>query len=150
VVITFGNLEFQVSTLREAWGWDERDRAINTLPLHHVHGVVNLLLCSLASGACCELYAKFNAEEIWERLASGEVTVFMAVPTIYSKLAQCWDKTEPTTRERWSSSAARLRLMVSGSAALPLPLFEKWKDLTTHSLLERYGMTEIGMAISNP
>ena len=42
------------------------------------------------------------------------------------------------------------RLMVSGSAALPLPVLEKWKGITGHTLLERYGMTEIGMALSNP
>lgn len=42
------------------------------------------------------------------------------------------------------------RLMVSGSAALPVPVLEKWKSITGHTLLERYGMTEIGMALSNP
>lgn len=42
------------------------------------------------------------------------------------------------------------RLMVSGSAALPVPVLEKWKSATGHTLLERYGMTEIGMALSNP
>ncbi len=150
VIITFGNLEFQMRTLCKEWGWQSTDRAINTLPLHHLHGVLNLLLCSLASGACCELYPKFDAQQIWERFSSGEITVFMSVPTIYSKLAQHWDQQPPAVQKKWSEQAARLRLMVSGSAALPLPLFEKWKTITTHSLLERYGMTEIGMAISNP
>ena len=56
----------------------------------------------------------------------------------------------PATRQRWSRGAARLRLMVSGSAALPAATLERWREITGHTLLERYGMTEIGMALSNP
>lgn len=150
VVLTFGNLEFQVATLGQAWGWRADDRIVNVLPLHHVHGVINILLCSLANGAHCELYARFNAQKVWSRLASGEVSVFMAVPTIYSKLAQHWESFSPKHKRHFSERSACLRLMVSGSAALPLPLFEKWREITSHTLLERYGMTEIGMALSNP
>ena len=74
----------------------------------------------------------------------------MAVPTIYAKLLAAWDTAEPGTRARWSEAARQLRLMVSGSAALPETLFERWREATGHALLERYGMTEIGMALSNP
>ena len=86
---------------------------------------------------------------MWERLASGEVTVFMAVPTIYARLASAWEAASPQVRARWSDGAAGLRLMVSGSAALPVSVLDRWRELTGHTLLERYGMTELGMVLSN-
>jgi malonyl-CoA/methylmalonyl-CoA synthetase len=118
--------------------------------LHHVHGIVNVLCCALWTGATCEFPPRFEPAAAWERLASGEITVFMAVPTIYGRLAAAWDDADDATRLRWSRGSRRLRLMVSGSAALPIPLFERWRAITGHTLLERYGMTEIGMALSNP
>lgn len=77
----------------------------------------------------------------------------MAVPTIYSKLMDYYDKhfTQPHVQDFVRAVCKeKIRLMVSGSAALPLPVLEKWKNITGHVLLERYGMTEIGMALSNP
>lgn len=150
VLSTHGVLHAQMSSLIEAWKWSETDRTVNVLPLHHVHGIVNILCCSLAAGAHCEMRPKFDAEEVWNRLASRECTVFMAVPTVYTKLVECAEKAAPAVLARWLSGARSLRLMVSGSAALPVPLFEKWHLMTGHKLLERYGMTEIGMALSNP
>jgi malonyl-CoA/methylmalonyl-CoA synthetase len=120
------------------------------LPLHHVHGIVNILGCALWSGARCELHPRFDPRATWERLASGELTLFMAVPTIYRRLIQAWEAKTPEVRRRWSQGSTGLRLMVSGSAALPVQTLEQWKDITGHVLLERYGMTEIGMALSNP
>ncbi|MEQ1876273.1 MAG: AMP-binding protein, partial [Bdellovibrionia bacterium] len=78
------------------------------------------------------------------------INVFMAVPTIYQKLVAYWSERDSAERERLSKAARRMRLMVSGSAALPAPLFAAWEKITGHQLLERYGMTEIGMALSNP
>ena len=74
----------------------------------------------------------------------------MAVPTIYVKLLRAWEEADDFTRARWSKGARRLRLMVSGSAALPVSVFQSWERVTGQRLLERYGMTEIGMALSNP
>jgi len=74
----------------------------------------------------------------------------MAVPTIYAKLISAWDSASPERRARLNQSCATLRLMVSGSAALPVGTLERWKEISGHTLLERYGMTEIGMALSNP
>jgi malonyl-CoA/methylmalonyl-CoA synthetase len=74
----------------------------------------------------------------------------MAVPTIYVKLIAEWEASSPERRTRLSRGAAKLRLMVSGSAALPVSTLKRWKEITGHTLLERYGMTEIGMALSNP
>ncbi|KAF3817549.1 hypothetical protein GH733_012836, partial [Mirounga leonina] len=77
----------------------------------------------------------------------------MAVPTIYAKLMDYYDRhfTQPHVQDFVRAVCEeKIRLMVSGSAALPLPVLEKWQDITGHTLLERYGMTEIGMALSNP
>jgi malonyl-CoA/methylmalonyl-CoA synthetase len=80
----------------------------------------------------------------------GESTLFMAVPTVYAKLLAAWEAAPSQRRRALSEACARMRLMVSGSAALPVPLLERWREVTGHVLLERYGMTEIGMALSNP
>jgi malonyl-CoA/methylmalonyl-CoA synthetase len=74
----------------------------------------------------------------------------MAVPTIYSKLIAAWDAASPERRQVLSRGCAGMRLMVSGSAALPVSTLLRWKEISGHTLLERYGMTEIGMALSNP
>jgi malonyl-CoA/methylmalonyl-CoA synthetase len=149
VVSTHANLDAQSRVLIDAWGWCADDWILHVLPLHHVHGIVNALSCPLRVGACVE-FMSFDAEAVWDRLASGEITVFMGVPTVYSRLLQAWEGASPPIREQWSAGASRLRLMVSGSAALPEPVFERWRVATGQSLLERYGMTEIGMALSNP
>jgi malonyl-CoA/methylmalonyl-CoA synthetase len=77
------------------------------------------------------------------------VTVFMAVPTIYARLTSAWEAAPEATRRRWSAAARGLRLMVSGSAALPVSTLDRWREITGHTLLERYGMTELGMVLSN-
>jgi malonyl-CoA/methylmalonyl-CoA synthetase len=149
-VSTHGAVAANIESLVAAWGWEPDDRILHVLPLHHTHGIVNALLCALWAGATCEMMARFEADAVWERLAAGGITVFMAVPTIYRKLEQAWDGAPEETRAAWTAGARGLRLMVSGSAALPVPLFKRWKEIGGHTLLERYGMTEIGMALSNP
>ncbi len=150
VVLSHGNLEAQVGSLVEAWGWSEDDHILLHLPLHHVHGIVNVLTCALWSGAACQILPAFDAVEVWERIARGDLTLYMAVPTIYRRLIEAWDAADEATRARWSEGAKGLRLMVSGSAALPIPTLERWETITGQRLLERYGMTEIGMGLSNP
>jgi malonyl-CoA/methylmalonyl-CoA synthetase len=100
--------------------------------------------------ATCEILPSFDAERVWSRLASGEITVFTAVPTIYSRLIASWDAAPADVRRARSEGVARLRLMMSGSAALPVSMLERWREISGHTLLERYGMTEIGMALANP
>ena len=150
VVATHANITAQISTLEEAWEWEADDRTLLCLPLHHVHGIINVLSCALWSGASCEMQTRFDANIVWERIASGALTVFMAVPTIYLRLISAWETASAQRQLELSRAAARLRLMVSGSAALPVSTLERWKKITGHTLLERYGMTEIGMALSNP
>nr|XP_057944749.1 malonate--CoA ligase ACSF3, mitochondrial isoform X3 [Doryrhamphus excisus] len=99
---------------------------------------------------------EFQPQKVWEMLLSSKaplVNVFMAVPTIYSKLIHYYHQhfTQPHVKDFVKAVCKeRIRLMVSGSAALPLPTLQQWEDITGHTLLERYGMTEIGMALSNP
>ncbi len=150
VVTTHGNNEAQVRALVGAWGWSADDRILLTLPLHHVHGIINVLTCALWSGAVCEILPAFDAPAVWDRFRSGDLTLYMAVPTLYRRLIGAWEAADADTRRSWSAGARRLRLMVSGSAALPVPTLERWEEITGHRLLERYGMTEIGMALSNP
>ncbi len=148
-VHTHGSIAAMVDGMIGAWGWTAADRTLLVLPLNHVHGLVNVTLTPLAVGATCEAPGGFDAVAVWDRLASGEVTVFMAVPTVYARLVSAWEQTDEATRRRWSTGAAGLRLMVCGSAALPVSTLDRWRELTGHTLLERYGMTELGMVLSN-
>ena len=147
---THGQIEAHIVSLVDAWEWARDDRILHVLPLHHTHGIVNALCCPLYAGATVEFAGGFDAVTTWDRLASGDITVFMAVPTIYAKLLRAWDNADVATQARWSRGAGSQRLMVSGSAALPVRVFERWEEITGRCLLERYGMTEIGMGLSNP
>ena len=149
VVTTHKNIQFQIESLVEAWKWQSNDHILNILPLHHIHGIINVLGCALWSGACCEFLPKFDSKKVWEKISSAELTLFMAVPTIYFKLIDFWESSSKDKKLLLSRGVKKLRLMVSGSAALPVSVLEKWKEITSHILLERYGMTEIGMALSN-
>ncbi len=150
VVSTHRHIQAQIQTLIKAWAWEKDDRIINVLPLHHVHGITNVMLCALWAGACCEFLPKFSPEKVWARIASGQISLFMGVPTMYYQLISYWDNCSETKQKELSDAASQLRLIVSGSAALPVPVLEKWRQITGHTLLERYGMTEIGMGLSNP
>ena len=150
VVSTHANIQAQITTLAEAWGWRSGDWIPLFLPLHHVHGIVNVLGCALWSGARVDCFDSFDAPAVLERVADKEYSLFMAVPTIYVKLIRSLEAAEQADRARYTDGFAYMRLMVSGSAALPTSVHEQWTRLTGQKLLERYGMTEIGMAISNP
>jgi malonyl-CoA/methylmalonyl-CoA synthetase len=149
VVTTHDNIAAQIKSLVEAWEWSPNDRIVLCLPLHHVHGIMNVVSCALWSGATCEMLPRFDANLVWDCIAGGRLTLFMAVPTIYVKLIAAWDAASPERRAKLSQACRGLRLMVSGSAALPVSTLERWKEISGHTLLERYGMTEIGMALSN-
>jgi malonyl-CoA/methylmalonyl-CoA synthetase len=149
VVTTHANIQAQITTLVKAWEWQQEDYILNILPLHHVHGIINVMSCALWSGACCEFLPKFDASKVWEVIKSGRLSLFMAVPTSYFKLISYWDEASCEDQKLLSNAASKLRLMVSGSAALPISVLEKWRSITRQTLLERYGMTEIGMGLSN-
>jgi len=139
--ITVGNLTANLNSLHEAWGWQDDDVLLHVLPIFHVHGLVVALHGALNAGATAVLIEKFDANDILARLASGNYTVFMAVPTIHRRLyAAC---TAPT-------DLSHMRLMTSGSDRLPDDLFTGYQTTFNYTLLERYGMTETGMNLSNP
>ena len=150
VVTTHANIAAQITSLVEAWDWSADDQILLCLPLHHVHGIINVLSCALWSGATCEMLPRFDADLVWNRIARGSMTLFMAVPTIYVKLITAWEAASPERRAALTAACGRLRLMVCGSAALPVSTLARWREIGGHTLLERYGMTEIGMALSNP
>jgi malonyl-CoA/methylmalonyl-CoA synthetase len=150
-VTTHANIAAQISCLIDAWGWRESDHILEVLPLHHVHGIVNVLCCALWSGAVCEIHPAFDPDRVWHRIADADgLTLFMAVPTIYAKLIKTWQAASDQQKAQMTAGCRPLRLMVSGSAALPVATLEQWQQISGHTLLERYGMTEIGMALSNP
>lgn len=154
VVLTHGNLQAHTTSLVHAWGWTPTDRILHILPLHHLHGLGNKLLCALWAGASVA-FSSPTPRDVWTRLGNAEaegLTLFMAVPTNYALLLREAEREGAGSRliRDGAAGAASLRLMVSGSMALPTPVLQKWCALTGHTLLERYGMTELGMALSNP
>jgi len=150
----------QLDSVTRAWQWSESDRILNVLPWHHLHGILNVLGSALYSGGCCEIEPRFEAERVWRRICEAgahdaaargaQLTLFMAVPTIYARLIAHHDAASEPERAAFSAGCRALRLMVSGSAALPVNVLERWRAISGHTLLERYGMTEIGMALGNP
>ncbi|BBG98971.1 AMP-dependent synthetase and ligase family protein [Prunus dulcis] len=107
-----------------------------------------------------EFMPKFSVRGIWQRWresypingtkAADGITVFTGVPTMYTRLIQAHEAMDPELKAASACAARQLRLMMCGSSALPQPVMHKWESITGHRLLERYGMTEFVMAISNP
>ena len=137
-VLTHANLAAGTATLRLAWRWEAGDRLVLALPLFHVHGLVAGLLGSLSAGGTAVVLERFSPEGVLEAAADG-ATVFFGVPTMYHRLVA-------TGR---ASELGRLRLCVSGSAPLPA---EVWRRAASDGVdvLERYGMTETLLTVSNP
>lgn len=147
-VLTHDNLATQQELLRDAWRWTAEDTLLHVLPLHHMHGLAIAWLSAVGCGAATRFLPGFEARATWE--AMGQSTVFMAVPTIHSRLFAALDGADEATRARWTAGARGLRLVTSGSAALPVTVGERWRELTGAYPLERFGMTEIGVGTSNP
>jgi malonyl-CoA/methylmalonyl-CoA synthetase len=149
-VTTHGNIAAQITTLIDAWAWQPDDVIPLFLPLHHVHGIINVLSCALWVGATVRVMPKLNLEALCAQVATDTYSLFMAVPTIYVKLIDYLQTLDDEQLDVTCEGFANMRLNVSGSAACPTAVFEEWRQLTGQALLERYGMTEIGMALSNP
>jgi malonyl-CoA/methylmalonyl-CoA synthetase len=142
-VLTHNNFAANAASLVEAWQISDRDRFLLALPLFHVHALGNGLHCWLASGCRMRLLERFNHREAAQELLDFQPTLFFGVPTMYVRLLD----TPPDVAQQIGSS---MRLFVSGSAALPVHVFERFRDLFGHAILERYGMTETFMNLSNP
>ncbi len=154
VISTHETIDAQVAVLLRAWAYADTDISLCLLPLHHVHGIINVVCGTLRAGGTVEFQPSFSAERVcdWFRAVAGSerTGVFMAVPTIYYKLIAHLETLADDRKKALKEAMTTFRLMISGSAALPVSIMETWQVLSGHRLLERYGMTEIGMAISNP
>jgi len=150
VVTTHRCIHAQIESLVAAWRWTSADRIPLFLPLHHVHGLVNVVSCALWAGATVTALEKFAPVSLALAVAADAYTLVMAVPTNYVRLLEAFDGLGADDRARVAAGFGRLRLVVSGSAALPASVFERFAAVTGQRILERYGMTEIGMALSNP
>ncbi|MGV3570479.1 MAG: malonate--CoA ligase [Ramlibacter sp.] len=139
-MLTHRNLRSNAEVLQAAWGWREGDVLIHALPIFHVHGLFVALHGALLNGSKMLWFGKFDPRRVIEKLP--EATVFMGVPTLYTRMLA-----EPTLTKE---AARRMRLFVSGSAPLLLETFQQWQDRTGHTILERYGMSETVMLTSNP
>lgn len=154
-------LTAQATSLLEAWKYSPSDRLLHLLPLHHIHGVVNAIITPLFAGSSIEFMYPFNTDQVWKRLAApflpsngpkkSEITFLTAVPTVYNRLRTSFPSLpqEIQAAGRKGISPENLRLNISGSAALPTPTKSAWQALSNGNvLLERFGMTEVGMALS--
>ncbi|PWY78074.1 putative AMP-binding enzyme [Aspergillus sclerotioniger CBS 115572] len=160
VLIPQSALTAQAASLLEAWNYTPDDRLLHLLPLHHIHGTVNAIVTPILAGSSIEFMFPFNTDAVWKRLAApflpatpttSKITFLTAVPTIYNRLLSSFPGLSPDIQEaaRKGISPENMRLNISGSAALPTPTKKAWQDLSNGNvLLERYGMTEVGMAIS--
>ncbi len=147
-ILTHENLVTQQRLLREAWAFSEADVLLHALPLHHMHGLVIALMTALGSGASVRMLPRFDAQVIWDNFP--QVTVFMGVPAMYTRLVEAFHAADGPTQARWREGARGLRLATSGSAALPVPLADAWEAIAGSIPLERFGMTEIGVGLTNP
>lgn len=139
-VLTHGNLLASAEAVRLAWRWTAEDRLLLTLPLFHLHGLGVGVNGTLLAGASAMIHEHFNVDAVFDAIAEHQATMFFGVPTMYTRLAA-----SPRVAE-----LSVLRLCVSGSAPLPASLHERLEAEANIRVLERYGMTETVMNVSNP
>jgi malonyl-CoA/methylmalonyl-CoA synthetase len=142
-VLTHGNFAANALALVTAWGITRADRYLAALPLFHVHGLGNGVQCWLASGCHMRLVERFEHEKATSWFESYQPTLFFGVPTMYVRLLD-------TPADRARAIGASMRLFVSGSAPLPAHVLDAFRERFGHVILERYGMTETLMNVSNP
>jgi malonyl-CoA/methylmalonyl-CoA synthetase len=142
-VLTHNNFAANAVNLITAWQISDRDRFLLALPLFHIHALGNGLHCWLMSGCRMRLLERFDHRTATDELLDFRPTLFFGVPTVYVRLLD-------TPPEAAQTIGGRMRLFVSGSAPLPAQVLEQFQDLFGHTILERYGMTETFMTISNP
>ncbi|MCK4865314.1 MAG: malonyl-CoA synthase [Gammaproteobacteria bacterium] len=139
-MITHGNLAANSLALQKAWGWQQSDVLLHALPIFHIHGLFVACHNVLLGGSKMLFLEKFDSKTVTQLLPKA--TVFMGVPTFYTRLLD-----EPSFDRTCSQN---MRLFISGSAPLLEQTFEDFQQRSSHTILERYGMTETGMNTSNP
>lgn len=139
-MLSHGNLASNALVLKTWWHWQENDVLLHALPLFHVHGLFVACHGALINGSKMLLLSRFDADSVLDRLPRA--TLFMGVPTYYVRLLAS-DRLNRTLCQS-------MRLFISGSAPLLTETFTAFEQRTGHTLLERYGMTETNMLVSNP
>ncbi|MCU1451912.1 MAG: AMP-binding protein [Acidimicrobiales bacterium] len=139
-VLSSGNLLASAEAVRLAWRWAPDDRLALMLPLFHMHGLGVGLHGTLLAGASAVLVGSFDTAALDHAIAEQSASMFFGVPTMYHRIAQ-----SPVL-----GTLGRLRLCVSGSAPLSAELHRRVADASGQRILERYGMTETVMNLSNP
>ena len=142
-ILTHNNFAANAVVLNACWQITCADRLLLPLPLFHVHGLGNGLHCWLASGCTLRLLERFEYKSAEKTLLDFRPTLLFGVPTMYVRLL---DLPEKSARE----IGRFMRLFVCGSAPLPAQVLEDFRTRFGHTILERYGMTETLMNISNP
>jgi len=142
-VLTHNNFAANAMNLTACWQITSADRFLLALPLFHVHGLGNGLHTWLVSGCRMRLLERFEHHKAAAEFLDFRPTLFFGVPAIYVRLLDI-----PVEQARQIGAA--MRLFVSGSAPLPAQVFEEFHALFGHTILERYGMSETIMNISNP
>lgn len=142
-ILTHGNFVVNGRNLIGAWRITDADRLLLALPLFHVHALGNGLHTWLQSGCHMRLLERFEHEKAAGEFLDYRPTLFFGVPTIYVRLLG-------TPPEVAAEIGHGMRLFVSGSAPLPAHVLGEFESLFGHRILERYGMTETLMNISNP
>ncbi|MBW1780534.1 MAG: AMP-binding protein [Deltaproteobacteria bacterium] len=128
--------------LHQAWGITEADRLMHVLPLNHGHGLYVAFTGCLIAGCSIFMKERFEPQVVLRDMEEHQLTLFMGVPTHYHRLVEIHGH-EPF-------DLSSVRLFISGSAPLPETLFARFREIYGHTILERYGMTEIGIHLSNP
>ncbi|MFJ8211274.1 AMP-binding protein [Streptomyces sp. NPDC096033] len=135
VVLTADALAADLDALATAWQWTAEDTLVHGLPLFHVHGLVLGVLGALRTGS----RLVHTGRPTPQAYAAAGGSLYFGVPTVWSRIAA-----DPTAAAALSGA----RLLVSGSAALPAPVFRDLERLTGHRPVERYGMTETLITVS--
>jgi malonyl-CoA/methylmalonyl-CoA synthetase len=144
-ILTHGNLLAASESLRLAWRWTADDGLVLALPLFHIHGLGVGVHTSLLTGAKILLLPRFESLAVLQACSRPDATLFFGVPTMWVRLV------DAIAQDPAAAAALRsLRLMVSGSAPLAAAIFEQIESCTGKAVLERYGMSETVMLISNP
>ena len=138
-MLTHRALASNAQTLKDSWHFSADDVLIHALPIFHTHGLFVAINITLLAGSSCIFMSKFDADDILGYMP--DATVLMGVPTFYVRLLET---------EGLGKASVNMRLFVSGSAPLLAETHDRWRDVTGHAILERYGMTETNMNTSNP
>ncbi|XP_074587556.1 putative CoA ligase CCL8 [Curcuma longa] len=167
VVHTHNSINSQVQILTEAWEYTCHDHFLHCLPLHHVHGLFNALFAPLYAGSVVEFMPKFSVRGVWQRWCDSynwilketiDCGLHCMIALFFIKFSinfshfcvRMFILNQNKNIKSINGEFTQVFIQMCGSSALPYPVMKQWEDITGHRLLERYGMTEFVMALSNP